>query len=305
MTARFTWRDVCTRRMARQGLATPFDGRGPDAVDDVVSAMCGTHAQVMTAAELSIGVRLAGATRTDIRDALWTQRSLVKTYGPRGTVHLLPRRDVPMWVAALSAIPSRPTTLPDDIRLSPQQVDAVVDAIGGALHGAELTIDELDAKVIAATGDWAADRVIPAFGDWWPRWRSVMAIAARRGVLCFGPQRGRQVTYTAPATWLPGFQPDERPPDATELVRRFLYAYGPVTPYEFAKWLGAPRAWAVDLFASMGDGLARAVIVDDPESGAARGAGDVAWIVAGDTDVPDADGGVRLLPYFDAYGIGC
>src|SRR2546430_11134802 len=29
--------------------------------------------------------------------ALWQDRSLVKTFGPRGTVHLLPAADLPMW----------------------------------------------------------------------------------------------------------------------------------------------------------------------------------------------------------------
>jgi hypothetical protein len=303
MTARFTWAEVCARRTARHGLSRPFDDE-PDAVTGAIAAMCGAHAQVMSAAELSVGVRLSAITRTDIRDALWTRRSIVKTFGPRGTVHLLPSRDLPMWVAALSAIPSAPTSLPDGIRLTPEQTDDVVAAIGAALHGAELTIDELEANVVRATGAWAADLVVPAFGERWPRWRQAVMIAARRGVMCYGPGRGQQVTYTGPATWLPEFRPDARPAAASDLVRRFLHAYGPATPAEFAKWLGAPRAWAAELFASIADGLTRAVICDDPESNP-RGAGDVAWVLAGDTDVPDAGGGVRLLPYFDAYGIGC
>ena len=64
------------------------------------------HAQVLSAAELSIGMRLAKADRADVQDALWGERSLVKTFGPRGTVHLLPTRDLPMWTGALAA--SRP-----------------------------------------------------------------------------------------------------------------------------------------------------------------------------------------------------
>ena len=103
---------------------TPSDG----AIDDVVAAMCGAHAQVMSAAELSVGLRLAGSTRTDVRDALWTHKSLVKTYGPRGTVHLLPARDLPMWTGALSAIPTPPTSLPESARLTPAQTDAVLAA---------------------------------------------------------------------------------------------------------------------------------------------------------------------------------
>jgi hypothetical protein len=35
--------------------------------------MCGAHAQVLSAAELSIGLRIAGITRTDIQEALWTE----------------------------------------------------------------------------------------------------------------------------------------------------------------------------------------------------------------------------------------
>jgi len=46
-----------------------------------------------------------------------------------------------------------------------------------------------------------------AFQDKWPRWRQLTSTAAHRGVLCFGPDRGRQVTYTNPRRWLPGFRP--------------------------------------------------------------------------------------------------
>ena len=41
---------------------------------------------VLSAAELSIGRRVAGATRADVQRALWEDRTLVKTFGPRGTV---------------------------------------------------------------------------------------------------------------------------------------------------------------------------------------------------------------------------
>jgi hypothetical protein len=70
-----------------RGLSAPSRDARPA---DVVAAMCGAHAQVLSAAELSVGLRIAGSTRTDGRHALWTDRSLVKTFGPRGTVHLRP-----------------------------------------------------------------------------------------------------------------------------------------------------------------------------------------------------------------------
>ena len=63
--------------------------------------MCGAHAQVISAAELSIGLRSARITRSEIYDALWSKHSLIKTFGPRGTVHLLPAEDLAIWTGAL------------------------------------------------------------------------------------------------------------------------------------------------------------------------------------------------------------
>src|SRR3954470_12302985 len=98
--------------MARQHLTEPAADRSPA---DIIGAMCGAHAQIMSAAELSIGLRIVGGTRTDVRHALWREHSIVKTFGPRGTVHLLPARDLPMWVGALSAIPATPSPFAQDV----------------------------------------------------------------------------------------------------------------------------------------------------------------------------------------------
>jgi hypothetical protein len=254
--------------------------------------MCGAHAQVLTAAQWSIGLRLAGITQDDVRAAIWTERSLVKTFGPRGTVHLLPARDLPMWTAALSAVP---VTFPAvaGARLAPGQAEEVIAAISAALLGAELTIDELSDEVVARTGPWAGELALPGFGGRWPRWRQVLPLAGQRGVLCHGPSRGRNVTYTSPSSWLPGYQPGDASSALPELIRRYLHAYGPATPAQFAQWLAAPRRWAAEVFAAL-DGDLQQVELD----------GSPAWLLAGDTVIPPAcPPGVRLLPYFDAYPV--
>jgi hypothetical protein len=106
-------------------------------------------------------------------------------------VHILPGRELPVWVAALSAVPAAPSPFPDGVRMTEGQTEEVVEAIGAALNGAELTVDELGDAVVEATGPWAGDLVMPAFQTMWPRWRQVMHLAGTRGVLCFGPNRGR------------------------------------------------------------------------------------------------------------------
>jgi Winged helix DNA-binding domain len=289
---RLSWADVSARRLSRSGLAVPARNARPA---DVVAAMCGAHAQVLSAAELSVGLRLDGATRTDVREALWTEHSLVKAFGPRGTVHLLPARDLALWTGALAAIPVAAGGLPKDRRLTAEQTEEVVAAIGGALDGAELTIDELGEAVIGAAGSWAGDLVVPGFGDMWPRWRQALPVAGARGVLCFGPSRARRVTYTSPGRWQPGFRPLDGPTAIRELARRYLHAYGPATPRHFAQWLGAPRPWASELFASLADELQQVDLEGSP-----------AWQLAADAGAaapPAAPRGVRLLPYFDAYAV--
>jgi len=279
---------VVARRLERHGLAAPATDLAA-----AVSAMCGAHAQVMSAAEASIGVRVAGVTRADVRRALWEDRTLVKTRGPRGTVHLLAAADLPMWVGALGALPSPPYATGANALMTPDQVDQVCAAVAAALEDAELTTEELTAEVVARTGPWAGERVMDAFQDKWPRWIQAMEVASRRGALCFGPNRGRQTTYTSPARWLPGFTP--LPADAAlpALVRHYLHAYGPATPAHFAKWLAIGQRWARELFERAG---LEGVDVD----------GEPAWVVAGDTRVPARrPRGVRLLPYFDAYAVGC
>ncbi|GAA0233029.1 winged helix DNA-binding domain-containing protein [Cryptosporangium japonicum] len=279
---RLTWSEVHARRLSRHHLTTPGTGFAA-----VARAMGGVHAQVMSAAELSLGLRVGGATRTDVREALWRDRTIVKTFGPRGTVHLLAADDAPIWTSALAAVPA-PNRFPDGVRLDDARTQEVVTAIGDALDGDALTIDELSDAVVARTGPWAGELTMPAFGGMWPRWRQVLHVAGHRGVLAFGPNRGRKVTYVNPR-----IVPADQGRALAQVLRWYLAAYGPARPDHFAQWLAAPKPWAAALFEAA-----------DLEPVDVEGT--VGWVLAGDTAPAPACGDhVRLLPYFDAYQVGC
>jgi hypothetical protein len=267
-----TWSDVVARRLARHHLTAP-------AADPVtaVAAMCGAHAQVRTAAEISVALRVTGGTRAGVRSA----PDLVRTFGPRGTIHLLPRRDLPMWTGALSALPAAAGNARTD-----EIVDAVRDALGDAPE--PLTTDELTAAVVARTGPWAGEPVMPAFQGFWARWRQEIPVAAHRGVLCFGPDRGRQVTYVSP-----GIRPDPPATAIRELIRSYLHAYGPATPAQTAQWLATSKAWLAEHFTEMAGELSEV----DVE-------GHRGWLTKDDDGRPGEGQGVHLLPYFDAYAVG-
>lgn len=251
---------------------------------DAAVALAGVHAQVMPSAEVAIGLRVPGVTRSDLRSC----DALVRTYGPRGTVHLFAAADLGRWTALLSSV----AEVPPASGLTPDEAGLLVGAIESALAGgAELIMDELDAAVVARAGEWAGELCMPAFGGMWPRWRHVLPLASMRGVLCYGASRGRRVTYRSlgPASCAAPSSSDVVP----WAVRAYLHAYGPSTPARFANWLGTDSARAEAMFAVAG---LEPVEVE----------GTAAWDVPGDLPggglgTVDAVTGVRLLPYFDSY----
>jgi hypothetical protein len=280
-----TWEQACSRRLREHALVEPSNG-----IEEVAGRLCGVHAQVMPAAEVALGVRVGGVTRADVRAALWDRRTLVKTFGLRGTVHLFPTDELALWMSALDAAPKPSRSLPPELRLSDTQREDVFAAIQIALTGAQLSVEELDKEIGERAGPWATELVMPAFQGMWPRWRILMAEAAHRGVLCFGPNRGRNVTYTRPED----YQPVDGAEALAEVAVRYLRAYGPATPAEFARWFGTTPAGASELFASVGDRL------EQVDMG-----GHKSWLPVEEPSEANGVGGVRLLPYFDPYPVGC
>jgi hypothetical protein len=175
--------------------------------------------------------------------------------------------------------------------MTPDQTERVIEAIADAVRDAELTLDELTQAIIDRAGPWAGEPVMEAFQGFWPRWRQAEDLASNRGVLCFGPNRGNKVTYTHPERWLPDLRPVGGEKALRELLKRYLYAYSPSIPDEFAQWMAAPPRWAKTLFDSHAAELEQVEFE-----------GTISWVVAGDAAPPQCPPqGVRLLPYFDAY----
>src|SRR5947207_3525436 len=97
---KLTWPQAAAWRIRRQHL----DRRAPaGSMLAVASRLCGLHAQVMASAELTLWARVKDLDRNAVRRALWEERTLVKTWAMRGTLHLLAAGELAMWHAALGA----------------------------------------------------------------------------------------------------------------------------------------------------------------------------------------------------------
>lgn len=272
--ASLAWSQALAWRMERHGLVDrPFASAA-----EVARALCGLHAQVMSSAGLTAWARTRrpGRIEDDVHGAL------VKTWAVRGTLHLLPADELPLWHAALSTFDHflKGAWVRAFGFQSPDQVEALIAAVGDALVGRTLTREEL-----AAALPEHADKLRES-------WGSALKPAAFRGLLVFAESTGQNVRFTRPPA-------AERPP-ADEalrtLTRRYLAAYAPARREDLSRWWGTHAlspAKAQKRFEALGD---EAVVVDVE--------GERCWALAEDLDAmreaapPKA---ARLLPLFDQY----
>jgi hypothetical protein len=267
----------------------------PSDLAGVVSRACGIQAQVLSAAELALGARIPTLRAADVRAALWEHRTLVKTYGPRGTIHLLAADDLPMYMAATRAHPYwRADAILGTLGLDPAHGPALVDAFADALDGRRLTREELAVAVAARLGGWIEEPLRS-------NWGALLRPAAFAGRLCFGPSVGSRVTFVRPDQWLDqsSDQGNRRYEDGdavTEVVRRFLAAYGPASSAEIGTWL------------AMAPDESLAVLRPELEVVEVGGDGKPRWRLAGDVvegnRVPPSRPTLRLLPQYDSYILG-
>ena len=242
----------------------------------------GVHAQVQASAELQLAARIDGLTRQDVRDALWHDRTLVKTWTLRGTLHLHPADEVGLWFSARRAVANdRGEGLaewkdPDGVVHQPvgaAELDEIRAAVWDAFEGRALLRDELATEVVRRVGSKHEGRLRSGF-------------AFFTAELCQGPPQGNKITLARPDQWVDGWRDVDQQEALREVLRRFLRAYGPARPADFRAWFGADVSF--DL-----------LDVDEVDVGGHR-----AFVLAGDTEFPELERSVRLLPEYDVYVMG-
>ena len=272
-----SWAEVIARRLERSSL----EPRAGDLVE-VVSALGGVQAQLQSSAELQLAARVDGITQADVRAALWERRELVTAWTLRGTLHLHPANELPLWHAARRAVAPEDQSLPpwrdpngkDHPPLDAGQVAAVRAAVHEVLDGRCLLREEIADEVVALVGPE-------------PRARLSSGFAFFLGNLCQGPPRGGKVTFVRPDQWIDEWSEPNEDEALREACRRFLSAYGPARPRDFLEWFGGRRA-----------------PFDELELDEIDVEGRRAYVLAGDTDFPQPSESLRLLPEYDAYVMG-
>jgi hypothetical protein len=131
-------------RLGRQHL----DRRAPqDELVDVVSDMSGVQAQSTSEAYTGLWARVEGLSPNNIDRALFEERTLVRTWAMRQTVHLLPSNEFSSQMAALKPVYQRHHQALIRKGLDEQTIEEAVDAFREELASEPLTRKELVSRI--------------------------------------------------------------------------------------------------------------------------------------------------------------
>jgi Winged helix DNA-binding domain len=250
---------------------------------EVARRLCGVHAQVTSSADLILWARVRGHAAGDFARLVWEERTLVRTWLMRGTLHVVPADDLPLYVGALDNRGHYDGAWLRAFDVSAAGMERLIAAIADALDGSSLSREELAEAVRRKVGAATAKRLRSGWGEF-------LKPASRRGVLCSGPARGQTVTFVRPDQWLAGWTtPPPREEARAELIRRFLRAFGPASKDDFERWLGVNRRlrepW--ELVASEVEEIEPKLFVLGEDASYVKRV--------------HATGGIRFLPGFDPF----
>src|SRR2546426_7004702 len=182
-------------------------------VAHLVKELCGIQAQDARAATLALRVRSAGLIAADVERARVQERTIIRTWGKRGTLHLLATEDLgwllplfgPVFIAG-SRRRRAELGLDEDTCTRSTRVIRDVLASQGPLTRAEL-VEQLAIHGVRVEGQARPH---------------LLSRAALEGIICLGPDRGTEPTYVLLSDWVDPGHALSQEAAYVELARRYL-----------------------------------------------------------------------------------
>ncbi|MPZ87144.1 MAG: winged helix DNA-binding domain-containing protein [Nitriliruptorales bacterium] len=274
--------DVRSLRLRAQRLA-PRDTSGDAAA--VVRAVGAIQSQDPRAAALALRARGTGFHTDDVERMRVQDRSAVRTWCQRATMHLVPAEDVG-WLLRLLG----PTLLAARERnfrrmgLDEDTYAAAARVLRDALADGPMTRAEIGQRWEAAGIDASGSRL-----------PHMITRAAIELEVCDGPDRDGERTWVRLADWAEVPDGPEGEAALSELARRYLAGHGPAEPRDLAAWSGVKVSDARAAWTLIGDQLEEVPTTAGPR-----------WLLNGQGEGEPVDEApvVRLLGGFDAYLLG-
>ncbi|HEY6469384.1 MAG TPA: winged helix DNA-binding domain-containing protein [Candidatus Dormibacteraeota bacterium] len=277
-------RDLRFARLRSQHLTD--DTRLTTAVADVVAKACGLQAQAFDAARHQVRVRASGLTAGDVDRAFEVDRSVVRTWLMRGTLHLCAAEDL-RWLVDLfgPAVNQLAASRRRALGLDDATCQRGLAVIRKALADGPVARRRIREALVRAG-------VLEE-----PVGQSLVFLlyhAAALGVVCCGPRMGRDDSFVLLDDWV---APSKGPGGDTalaELAVRYFEAFGPASEGDFAAWSGLRMSVVRPAMQAIGSRLAEF-------PGAIRGLWTVGTVAS---EPPPGRPIVRLLGHFDTFLLG-
>lgn len=228
---------VSAERIARHGFVDRT-------ARDVVAAARRTtaiQAQDPQASRFGLRSRSEEITEAAVLEAI-ADRAVVRTWLMRATIHLVAADDVRWLTTALGpSIARRFRKRWLDMGLTPDVLRRTADALPDVLAGRPPRTKKDIVADLAARGVTLPEADPQAAIH-------VLLHATAEGLVCRGPERGRDATFTLLDEWVPDAPAGPSGDEAlAELARRYFTAFAPATAADFATWSGLPSSRAVGL----------------------------------------------------------
>lgn len=274
----------------KQHLTEASKAESKDLVE-VVKDICGLHAQVASTPYLSLWNRIASFQKEELNNKLYQRRTLVKIWGMRGTLHIIPTEHVVEYYQATKRAGGR-----HPLRLEPihEQILKILDE-RGPLTAQELTehIPELKNRVqskypgVSTIGQLSLREMSQS---------TILVPSKPRG-----DWKSNLHTYVNFKTWLPcvNLQALNEHEAKKKVIFHYLSGFGPTMVEDITWWIGITKGEVKEILEEMGDNVEPIDI---------RGLERVFFILKSDLEhlqgfSPEKDS-VHLLPKFDPYIMG-
>ena len=253
--------------------------------------VCGLQAQLLTAASLGLRARTTGILSADVTRTLNEERSIVRTWLMRGTLHLVAAEDLGLLLGVLGPLfaadnKARHAQLGLDQEVKRRGVTAIRRIL---LSAGPLTRSEIVHRLRRHGVNLDRKTQAPIH---------LIRLAGLEGVLCLGPERENgEATYVLIDDWLE--RPRSQSSDSAlgELARRYFAAYGPAAPEDLLAWSGLPVSQARSAITVAGPSLAEVRV-------GGRACLMLKQRIKRGNEHPAGSPTVRLLPAFDTYLLG-
>jgi uncharacterized protein YcaQ len=301
---RVSWKQVAAFRLSRHHLSSRTSLA---ALSSVPGDIAGAQAQVLLAGQMSIWPRVKGARLRDVDSALWKSHSLVRAWGMRGTMFLLPSDELSVFVRGSARRAAYNLNWAIRHSGSKEDVDQLLDRVAMILEEprtrtelAQMLTKSHGYKTKSkAAGGWGDKRKVPhvRVGAISLSMGFLLHVLRARDVICSGPNQGTEASYVRADKWIKNWKDVSQEKAERELLAKYLKAHGPATINDFAIWEGLYMKDAKDIWSKEPENM---VEVDVEGTKASVLESDLPELEKVEIEEPV----VRLVPYFDSFLLG-